>query len=183
MKKRNKPNPLTPIQNAQLLAIEGVLENTLDAFERKVRRWFSKEHSTPYLDTFKMPWDELLLHYYESNLANMSYNEVFDMAVNQYLPEFVKEAEDDVQAFADSLLKEQEATIQARKKVGTRVGKGGALKSQGEANKRVKTGNSSKDAKTQDKSQSEDLDESEIKRLPKPKTMSLKFEDSDPESI
>ena len=173
MKKRKKLNPLVPIQNAQLLAIEGVLENTLDSFERKVRRWFSKEHSTPYLDTFKIPWDELLLHYYESSLANISYNEVFYVAVEQYLPEFMNQAEQEDQAFADSLLEEQKATLKAhKKKMGQ--GKGKDTKTQGKANKQVKTSVKSQSIKTSDESKT---------NKPLPKTMSLKFDDSDPENI
>lgn len=168
MKNKRKPlNPMIPIQNAQLLAIEGILENSLDAFERKVRRWFSKEHSTPYTETFKIPWDELLLHYYESSLANKSYNEVYDLAVEEFLPEFVKEAEDDDQAFAESLLEEQEATLKAKKAKAKKIKDLQAATQQmaSSASKIVEKAQSIKKA----------LDKKDDK--PVPKTMSLKFDD------
>lgn len=168
MKKRKAfLNPMIPIQNAQLLAIEGILENSLDSFERKVRRWFSKEHSTPYTDTFEIPWDELLLHYYESSLADKSYNEVYDLAVEQFLPEFVKEAEDDDQEFADSLLKEQEATLKAKRAKAKQIKDLQAATQQKAANA----------SKVVEKAQSikKALDKKDDK--PVPQTMSLKFDD------
>lgn len=177
MKKQAKNlNPMIAIENAQLLAIEGILEKSLDSFERKVRRWFSKEHSTPYTDTFKIPWDELLLHYYESSLANMSYNEVFDLAVNEYLPEFVQAAEEDDQAFADSLLEEQEATLKAKK------AKTPQVSDLEKATKQM----ASNAAKVVEKAQSinKKLDElNQANEKPIPKKMSLKFEEEDPEDI
>ena len=160
------------IQNAQLLAIEGRLENTMDAFERKIRRWFSKEHATPYLDTFKFPWDELLLHYYESNLANKSFNEVFDLAVEEYLPDFVQAAEEADQAYAESLLEEQAATLKAKKARDGETALPG-VKTQPGA---VKTKGKQQSVKNKAKS-------SQIKNKPTPKTMSLKFDENDPEDI
>jgi hypothetical protein len=164
---------MIPIQNAQLLAIEGRLTNTLDAFERRVRRWFSKEHSTAYLDTFKLPWDELLLHYYESNLANKSYNEVFDLAVDEYLPEFVEKAEEDDKAFADSLLKEQEAALKANK------AKARQQKDIEAATQQMT--DSAAIIKDKAQSISNKLDKKQANK-PMPKSMSLKFDD-DPEDI
>lgn len=174
MKKRKQYSPLIAIQNAQLLAIEGRLSNTIDAFERKVRRWFSKEHSTPYLDTFKIPWDELLLHYYESSLANSTYNQVFDMAVEEYLPEFVDQAEKEAQAFADSLAKAQEAAIKANQ----------AKKTSDTSSKEKTQGNAAREAKTGTKSQSvKKRDNNPKTDRPAPKTMSLQFEDESPEDL
>ena len=164
--KKNKPllNPMIPVQNAQLLAIEGILENTMDSFERKVRRWFSKEHSTPYLDTFELPWDELLLHYYESRLANMSYNEVFDLAVEEFLPEFVQAAEDEDQEFAESLLKEQETTLKKAKKA----------KGQQDKDSKSKANQASPGAvKTNEKAQSINQTSEKNTNKPAPKQMSL----------
>ena len=172
MKKSKPLNPMIPVQNAQLLAIEGVLENTMESFERKVRRWFSKEHSTPYLDTFDIPWDELLLHYYESRLANMSYNEVFDLAVEEFLPEFVKISEEEDQAFADSLLKEQEAALKAKK----------AKAKQSQGSKKITQQEASCEAKKEDKAQSVKKHLDKKINQPIPKEISLRFNDSDPDS-
>lgn len=174
MKKPRQTDLIVAIKNAQLLAIEGRLSNTIDAFERRVRRWFSKEHSTPYLDTFKIPWDELLLHYYESSLSTRTYNQIFDLAVEEYLPEFIEQAEKEAQDFADSLLKQQEAAIRANqvKKAPDSPAK---EKTQGKALRRSKTDAESQSLEVQDNNPKTDQ--------PAPKTMSLRFEDESPEDL
>jgi hypothetical protein len=165
---------MVAVQNAQLLAIEGRLSNTMDAFERRVRRWFSKEHSTPYLDTFKLPWDELLLHYYESNLADKSYNEVFDLAVEQYLPEFMEAAEETDAEFAASLVKRQEAELKAKK------ARDKHLKDLEAASKQM--ADSAAIIKDKAQSISNKLDEKNANK-PSPKAMSLKFDDNPEDDI
>jgi primosomal protein N' len=169
MKRKTPSNPMIPIQNAQLLAIEGRLTNSLDSFERRVRRWFSKEHSTPYLDTFKLPWDELLLHYYESNLTTKSYNEVFDMAVEQYLPEFMEQAEEDDQEFANKLIKQQETALKAQE----------AIKKKNRDLEKASKELINSEAIIKDKAQSVEkmISEKNQSDKPTPKTMSLKFEE------
>lgn len=114
MKKIRNLNPAVVTQNAQLKALESVLLETHEFFERKVRRWFSKQFSTPYMDTFDIPWEEILLHYYESSIENLTYNEVYDLAVAEYLPEFMDAQEEEDEQFAQDLIKEQEATVKAK---------------------------------------------------------------------
>ncbi|HBI01739.1 MAG TPA: hypothetical protein DDY18_08985 [Flavobacterium sp.] len=174
MKKKPKDNSVV-IENQQLKAIESVLSNTYEYFERKVRRWFSKEYSTPYLDTFKMSWPELLLHYYEAGFEKLEYNEIYDMAVKEYLPEFIQKADEEDQAFADSLLEEQQATI-AKKKA--KDGSKDPL--QESLGKMV---NSASNVVQKAQSLKKTLDKRKT-TLPKPKAMSLKFEDEgDPENF
>lgn len=91
----------------QMEAVFNALTNNSAFFERKVRRWYSKTFNTPLKDTFKVAWDEILIHYYESLIEDKSYNEIFDIAVQNYLPEFVDQVERENQAFAESLLEEQ----------------------------------------------------------------------------
>jgi primosomal protein N' len=115
MKKIRNLNPAVVTQNAQLKALESVLLKTHEFFERKVRRWFSKQYSTPYMDTFNIPWEELLLHYYEAGIENLTYNEVYDLAVSEYLPEFIDQAEEEDEEFAKALQDEQDATVAKKK--------------------------------------------------------------------
>lgn len=119
MKQRKQPKDSSIVIDAQQLkAIESILSNTYEYFERRVRRWFSKEFSTPYLDTFKLSWSELLLHYYESKYEEMEFNDIYEMAKKEHLPEFIKEANEEDQEFADSLIDEQNATIARAKAKG-----------------------------------------------------------------
>lgn len=119
MKKKNNIFQLTPAyvyEEIQLRALESVLLNNLPYFERKVKRWFSREFSTPLPEVEKLNWDYILTHYYESNLENKTFNEVFDSAVSHYLPEFIEDEEKSNQEFAKSLLKEQKQTIENKRK-------------------------------------------------------------------
>jgi len=101
-------------ESLQLEAIEGKLTGSLAYFERKVRRWFSKEFSTPLMDTYQIPWQTILLNYYEHAIDNISTNEVLDKAMFEYLPEFKKQAEEEDDKFAHSLIEEQKATIRKK---------------------------------------------------------------------
>lgn len=174
MKKIRNLNPAVVTQNAQLKALESVLLKTHEFFERKVRRWFSKQYSTPYMDTFDIPWEELLLHYYEAGIESLSYNEVYDLAVQEYLPEFVDQAEQEDDDFAKSLIKEQEATVLAKK-----------AKDKAKADLEAAAQQMANSASTvADKVQS--LNKALDKRaaLPKPKAMSKKYDDEgDPENF
>lgn len=173
MKKIRKLDPSVVTENAQLKALESVLTKTHEFFERKVRRWFSKQFSTPYMDTFNIPWEELLLHYYEASIENMPFNEVYDLAVSEYLPDFVQAQEEDDQAFADSLVAEQEATIKAKKEKDAKTAALTKSTQQLQANA----------ATVIEKAQSISKALDQQTTLPKPKAMSLKFDDQgDPDS-
>ena len=175
MKKIRNLDPSIVVQNAQLKAVESMLTKTHEFFERKVRRWFSKQYSTPYMDTFDIPWEELLLHYYEANIESLSHNEVFDLAVSEYLPEFMKEAEDEDSEFAQSLRDEQDRTVKAKK----------AKDDQKRMLENAGADMANSADKVIDKIQS--LSKAIDKRKatpPKPKAMSLKFDDEgDPENF
>lgn len=120
-KKKTYKNTQHIYQPLQVEAIFNALTANPAFFERKVRRWYSKNFNTPLQDTFNLPWDEILIHYYESTLENRSFNELYDIAVSSYLPEFVNKEEEDAAAFAQSLVKEQEETL--KKKHGSTKGK------------------------------------------------------------
>jgi primosomal protein N' len=171
MKKIRNLNPKVVTENAQLKALESVLLKTHEFFERKVRRWFSKQYSTPYMDTFNIPWEELLLHYYEAGIENLEYNDVYDLAVSEYLPEFVNQAEEEDEEYAKALEKEQEATLLKKK-----------AKDDAKAQLEAATSKIKANAATiADKAQS--ISKALDKNLPKPQTKKVKFEDQgDPET-
>jgi gamma-glutamylcysteine synthetase len=126
------------------------------------------------MDTFNIPWEELLLHYYEAGIESLTYNEVYDLAVSEYLPEFMDQQEQEDDEFAQSLVKEQEATVKAKK-----------AKDKANAKLEAATQSLANSANTVvDKVQSlkKTLDDRKA-ALPKPKAMSVKFDDNgDPDS-
>ena len=92
-------------EKIQTEAIFNVLNKTDLYFFRKICRWYSKTFSTLLkygLDGKIIQWDEILLHYYESQMENMEYNQVYNIAVEEYLPELSDEREIEDQAFADA---------------------------------------------------------------------------------
>lgn len=89
-------------------------------YERKIRRWFASEFSCKYTETFNHPWSEILTHYFDDQLDKVAHDRAFDMMVDDYFPEFSAKEEEENQAFADSLVAEQQAQLekkQGRRKV------------------------------------------------------------------
>ena len=128
MKKKSKDlfasNKDVVYESLQLDAIKSVLLNDRVYFERKVRRWYSKTFSTPLPQVFTLPWDHVLTHYYEATLENLDYNDVYNLAVKDYVPEFADQEEKENREFAQSLIKEQKATLakkEAKKQKQVRV--------------------------------------------------------------
>lgn len=113
-----KNKRVTIYEALQVEAISDILAQNDLFFHRKVCRWYSKTFHTPLHQVINgevMLWDEILLHYYESQMEEVSYNDLFDLAVNEYVPELAEVLEEENQEFADSLLEEQKRTIAKQK--------------------------------------------------------------------
>lgn len=108
-------NSLSIYQIEQIKAISAFLCKNPDFIYRKICRWYSRSFNTPLKEALKEPITFILQHYYESLLENKTYNEVFDIAVSDYLPEFVDEKEKEDQAFVEALEREQEKQLKAKK--------------------------------------------------------------------
>lgn len=100
----------------QVEAVFNALTNNAAFFERKVRRWFSKNYNTPLKDTYDISWSEILIHYYEAALEDKDRNQIFDVAVDNYLPEFIDRKEEEDKAFAESLIEEQKRTLERKRR-------------------------------------------------------------------
>lgn len=98
-------------QYYQFNSIEGKLLKTDVAFERRVRRWYANELGTSVSKTFDIAWTDIVSHYYDSQIEDTPFNIVFNMAIDEYVPELAEEEEKEQQAFADSLVEEQKETL------------------------------------------------------------------------
>ena len=98
----------------QLKALSAILNNTNEYFERKVRRWYSKEFHTPLIEVYKLGWDHVLLNYYESKFESLSHNDLVHLAQTEYLSTIKDSIERENQEFTDSLIKEQETQLKAK---------------------------------------------------------------------
>jgi len=136
---------------AKLKAIENTLRDDGVTFYRQVTRWYSKEYSTPlhHVRT-RIPYTQILQEYYEHELEDMDYNDVYEYAMRDMLPEFMEEFDDMDEEFAKSLIEEQKQQLENKKK---------------------------REIKTKAKDEIE-VEEGEIKK-PKPEEVEMKFEDED----
>jgi hypothetical protein len=114
-KNRNSRDYGELYQALQVEAVFNALTSNSAFFERKVRRWFSKNYNTPLLDTYAIAWDQILIHYYESALEDKTKNEIYDVAIENYLPDLMDKREEDDRAFAQELIEEQRRSIESKK--------------------------------------------------------------------
>lgn len=111
-------------QALQIEAVFDILNQSDMYFFRKICRWYSEKFHTPLHQVVSgevVSWDDILLHYYEYQMDQIGYNKVFDMAVQEYVPELAEEYEEENQAFADALVEEQKRTLERKKKKDTKV--------------------------------------------------------------
>jgi len=86
----------------------------------------------------EVQWDEILTHYYENQMEEIGYNQVFELAVRDYIPELAAEAEEEDKEFAKSLVKEQKASLAKQKARKAKQAKAEAPKSRDKITKTVK---------------------------------------------
>lgn len=98
----------------QFSSIEGKLRKTDVAFERKVRRWYAKELGQSVSDTYRLSWVEIISHYYDNQIEEIPFNVIYNMAIDEYVPELAEEQEALDQAYADSLVEEQQETLRKK---------------------------------------------------------------------
>jgi len=103
-------------QVEQLRAIDGFLSHKPDFSYRKICRWFSKTFNHPLLEVLEMPMPVILQHYYESQVEDADYNNIYELAQTDYLPEFMEDREIEDAAFAESLIEEQKQTLRKKAK-------------------------------------------------------------------
>lgn len=111
-------NRVTIYEALQTQAICDILSQSDLYFFRKVCRWYSQKFHTPLHQVLSgnvVGWDEVLLHYYESQMEGLSHNQLYDLAVSEYAPELADILEEENQEFADALIEEQKKTIAKKK--------------------------------------------------------------------
>ena len=105
-------------QALQIKAIFGMLNKTDIYFFRKICRWYSEKFNTPLHEVMKgdiITWDEVLLHYYESQFEEIGYNNVYELACEEYIPELADHREQENIEFAKALEEEQKETLKRKK--------------------------------------------------------------------
>lgn len=98
----------------QLQSISDYLNRDPGYDERRIRRWFSQTFYTPLEDVYKLPWDFVYQNYNEATLDELEYNQVYDLACEQFIEEFADKREIEDAAFARGLRAEQEETLKKK---------------------------------------------------------------------
>jgi hypothetical protein len=112
----NKKTKINIYDIYQLKALNSVLNKNFDYFERKVRRWYSKNFYTALDRVYTLSWDFVLKNYYEAMIEQLPYNEIYDLACKEFLPE-ITEIEDKKEAeYMKELEAEQEAGLKKQSK-------------------------------------------------------------------
>jgi len=94
----------------KLKAVEAFLNDTEELFYRKVCRWYSQTFNTELLKVRNLSFSHILQEYYEFHFEGYEFNEILDEALN-LLPKFIKEREQDDEAFAKSLENMQKQSL------------------------------------------------------------------------
>lgn len=98
----------------QIQAAEAVLDPDEQAFYRKICRWYSKNFFTPLHIVEALPTDQILTNYYEASMEQIPYNDLYDIVMEDFLPELVQENEDNLEEFMQDLELEQAETLKAK---------------------------------------------------------------------
>lgn len=100
----------------QIQAAESVLDGNESYFYRKICRWYSAKFHTPLITVETLPIDHILTNYYESTMEVIPYNDLFDLVIEDFLPEIQKENEESLEEFMKEM--EEEQAEQLAKKAG-----------------------------------------------------------------
>jgi len=86
---------------AKLKAVENILNDDDMSFYKRITRWYSTTFATPLeIVRTKISWPQILQEYYESTMEEADFNDVYEMAMRDMLPEFMEELEQDDEKFA-----------------------------------------------------------------------------------
>lgn len=98
----------------QLKAINDIFNSDDLYFQRKICRWYSKEFSTPLEKVFQIPFDLILIHYYETEFEKIPKNDLIDILTNDFIDELSPENDEELDALMKRLEKEQEIALKKR---------------------------------------------------------------------
>ncbi len=102
---------------AKLKAVENILNDDDLSFYKKITRWYSTTFATPLQEVRKkIAFVNVLQEYYESTMEDSDFNDVYEYAMRDMLPEFMEEMEQGDVEFAKSLVEEQKAGLERKRR-------------------------------------------------------------------
>jgi hypothetical protein len=104
MSEEEKPfNVYTLIQTE---AINNILNKTNDFYYRDICRWYSTTFHTPLHLVETLPWDEVLLHFYEQKWSSLPKSDQIRIA-KDLIPSLYEKEENDTDEFIRQLLEQE----------------------------------------------------------------------------
>lgn len=95
----------------QIKAIESVLDPDDAASYRRICRLYSKTFHTPLQDVYQLDFEHVLSNYYESTFEEIPYNDLYDIAIEDFIPELAEQNNEDAEQYAKDLEAEQIRTL------------------------------------------------------------------------
>jgi primosomal protein N' len=101
-------------KSIQIKAIEAVLDPDDTYSYRRICRWYSKTFHTPLQDVYKLDFEHVLSNYYESTFEEIPYNDLYDIAIEDFIPELAEQNNEDAEQYAKDLEAEQIRTLERK---------------------------------------------------------------------
>ena len=101
-------------KSIQIKAIEAVLDPDDTYSYRRICRWYSKTFHTPLQDVYQLDFEHVLSNYYESTFEEIPYNELYDIAIEDFIPELAEKNDEDADQYAKELEAEQLRTLERK---------------------------------------------------------------------
>jgi primosomal protein N' len=101
-------------KSIQIKAIESVLDPDDTYSYRRICRWYSKTFHTPLHDVYSLDFEHVLSNYYESTFEEIPYNDLYDIAIEDFIPELAEQNNEDAEQYAKDLEAEQVRTLERK---------------------------------------------------------------------
>jgi len=101
-------------KSIQIKAIESVLDPDDQYSFRRICRWYSKTFHTPLQDVYNLDFEHVLSNYYESTFEEIPYNDLYDIAIEDFIPELAEQNNEDAEQYAKDLEAEQIRTLERK---------------------------------------------------------------------
>ena len=101
-------------KSIQIKPIESVLDSDDANSYRKICRWYSKTFHTPLQDVYNLDFEHVLSNYYESTFEEIPYNDLYDIAIEDFIPELAEQNNEDAEQYAKDLEAEQIRTLERK---------------------------------------------------------------------
>lgn len=103
-------------KSIRISAAESVLDPDDEYIYRKICRWYSKTFHTPLVQVLVLDPEHVLTNYYESTMEDIPYNDLYDITIEEFIPDLAEKQDQDAEEYAKALEEEQARTLAIKAK-------------------------------------------------------------------